>query len=54
MVAQIDVHGMLVEEALETVEHHLCGCGGLAADLPEGIVLSIIVGEHPAHVPTAQ
>ena len=41
---QVDLHGMLVEEALEKLAHQLVCCGGLASGHPEGVLLRVIVG----------
>jgi hypothetical protein len=41
---QVDLHGMLVEEALAELEQHVECLGGIAYRAPEGIALSVITG----------
>ena len=41
---QVDLHGMLVDEAILKLEHQLMCCGGLASGHPEGVLLHVIVG----------
>ena len=44
---QVDLHGMLVEEALAELEQHVECLGGIAYRAPEGIALSVITGRQP-------
>jgi hypothetical protein len=44
----VDLHGMLVEEALAELEQHIECLGGIAYRAPEGIALSVITGPQPA------
>jgi hypothetical protein len=39
----VDLHGLLVEEALQKLELHLVSLGGLGH--PEGILLRVVTGE---------
>lgn len=41
---QVDLHGMLVEEALAELEHHIECLAGVAYRAPDGIALSVITG----------
>jgi len=40
----VDLHGMLVEEALTELEHHIECLAGVAYRAPDGIALSVITG----------
>lgn len=50
---QVDLHGMLVEEALAELEQHVECLGGIAYRAPEGIALSVITGAAAAHARAA-
>lgn len=42
---------MLVEEALQKLDHQIMCCGGLASGHPEGVLLRVIVGAHRGPAP---